>query len=98
MPPDADGGSRRTRLVRGHGPGGWRRVCAHELSATERGERHGDEDRNGGAKACAAAPGRSMPDRHRRPPFGCVMTATDDGALVGVRILPASASGPVVHA
>src|SRR5438876_1092483 len=39
-----------------------------------------------------------MPDGHRRPPFGCVLAATDDGALVGVGDLPAAATGPAVRA
>src|SRR5437899_3057358 len=39
-----------------------------------------------------------MPDGHRRPPFGCVLTATDDGTLVGVGDLPAAATRPAVRA
>src|SRR5438132_8990253 len=39
-----------------------------------------------------------MPDGHRRPPFGGVLTATDDGTLVGVGDLPAAATRPAVRA
>src|SRR5207302_8878514 len=95
---DADGRPGPSRLGGGHGLGRRRRIRVRDLRAAEGGERHDDENRNGGANACAAAVGGSMPDGHRRPPFGYLMTATDDGALVGVRFLPFPAHEPAVRA